>query len=161
MKFLLRSALAATLLFSATVRAAGVADAITVVDPYVRLAPPNAPATGAFMVIRNGGSKEARLVKAANPLSKLTELHTHLNENGMMKMRQVNAIAVPAGGEAVLAPGGLHVMMIDLKAPLKEGQMVPLTLVFDDGSSKQLDVPVKNPMAGGMPMKSDMPMHKH
>lgn len=161
MKCLFRSALAATLLFSVTVQAAGVADGITVVEPYVRLAPPNAPATGAFMVIRNGGGKEARLVKASNPLSKLTELHTHLNENGMMKMRQVDAIPVPAGGEAVLAPGGLHVMMIDLKAPLKDGQMVPLTLVFDDGSSKQLDVPVKNPMAGGMPMKSDMPMHKH
>ena len=137
---------------------AGAADSVTVQDPYVRLAPPNAPATGAFMVIRNGGDKDVKVVSASNPASKVTELHTHLNEGGVMKMRPVPAIEVKAKGEAVLKPGGLHVMLIDLKAPMKEGDVVPITLTFDDGSSKQVDAKVVRPMAAGMAPMSD---HKH
>lgn len=135
---------------------AGAADSVTVQDPYVRLAPPNAPATGAFMVIRNGGDKDVKVVKASNPASKVTELHTHLNEGGVMKMRPVPAIDIKAKGEAVLKPGGLHVMLIDLKAPMKEGDIVPITLNFDDGSSKQVDAKVVRPTAAAMPMD-----HKH
>ncbi len=133
--------LAAGLIFSAGVLA-GAADNVSVQDPYVRLAPPNAAATGAFMVIRNTGDKDVKVVKADNPVSKATELHTHLNEGGVMKMRPVPAIEIKAKGEAALKPGGLHVMMIDLKAPLKEGDSVPITLTFDDGSSKQVDAKV-------------------
>ena len=133
--------LAAGLLFSAGVLA-GAADNVSVQDPYVRLAPPNAAATAAFMVIRNTGDKDVKVVKADNPVSKATELHTHLNEGGVMKMRPVPAIEIKAKGEAVLRPGGLHVMMIDLKAPMKEGDSVPITLTFDDGSSKQVDAKV-------------------
>ena len=135
---------------------AGAADSVTVQDPYVRLAPPNAPATGAFMVIRNGGDKDVKVVSASNPASKVTELHTHLNEGGVMKMRPVPAIEVKAKGEAVLKPGGLHVMLIDLKAPMKEGDVVPITLGFDDGSSKQVDAKVVRPTAAATPMD-----HKH
>ena len=135
------SMLAAGLLFSAGVLA-GAADNVSVQDPYVRLAPPNAAATGAFMVIRNTGDKDVKVIKADNPVSKATELHTHLNEGGVMKMRPVQAIEIKAKGEAVLKPGGLHVMMIDLKAPMKEGDSVPITLTFDDGSSKQVDAKV-------------------
>lgn len=146
----------ASLMFSAGVLA-GAADAVSVHEPYVRLAPPNAPATGAFMVIRNGGAKDVKVVKADNPASKVTELHTHLNEGGVMKMRPVPAIDVKAGGEAVLKPGSLHIMMIDLKAPMKEGDVVPITLTFDDGSAKHVEAKVVRPMAAGMPMKE----HKH
>ena len=144
------SLLAAGLLFSAGVLAAA-ADNVSVQDAYVRLAPPNAPATGAFMVIKNNGDKDVKVLKADNPVSKVTELHTHLNEGGVMKMRPVPSIEVKAKGQAVLQPGGLHVMMIDLKAPMKEGDVVPITLTFDDGSSKQVDAKVVRPMAAGMP----------
>lgn len=140
------SLLAAGLLFSAGVLAAGAADNISVQDPYVRLAPPNAPATGAFMVIKNAGDKDVKVVKADNPASKVTELHTHINDGGVMRMRPVPAIEVKAKGEAVLKPGGLHVMLIDLKGPMKEGDKVAITLGFDDGSSKQVEAPVKKPM---------------
>ncbi|MDP2795802.1 MAG: copper chaperone PCu(A)C [Sulfurisoma sp.] len=148
--------------------AAGAADSISVVDPYVRQAPPGAMATGAFMIIKNSGAKDVKVVKADNPASKLTELHTHLNEGGVMKMRPVKDITVKAKGEAVLKPGGLHVMLIEMKAPMKEGDIIPITLTFDDGSSKKVDVPVKKPTAGDMPMSGmgGMPagghdMHKH
>jgi hypothetical protein len=130
---------------------------VTVDEPYVRLAPPNAPATGAFMVIKNAGDKDVKVVKADNPASKATELHTHLNENGVMKMRPVAAIDVKSKGEAVLKPGGLHVMLINLNAPMKEGDVVPITLTFDDGSSKKVDAKVVRPMAAGMPAMD----HKH
>jgi periplasmic copper chaperone A len=135
---------------------AGSAEQISVQDPYVRLAPPNAPATGAFMVIKNNGDKDVKILKADNPVSKVTELHTHLNEGGVMKMRPIAAIEIKANGEAILKPGGMHVMMIDLKAPMREGDMVPMTLIFDDGSSKQFEARVVRPMAAGMPMQ-----HKH
>jgi len=125
-------------------------------DPYVRLAPPSAPATGAFMVIKNAGDKDVKVVKADNPVSKATELHTHINEGGVMKMRKVEAIDVKAKGEAVLKPGGLHVMLIELKAPMKEGDSVPITLTFDDGSSKTVDAKVVKPTAAPAPME-----HKH
>ena len=147
------SMIVAGLLFSAGVLAAA-ADQITVVDPYVRLAPPNAPATGAFMVIKNNGDQDVKVLKADNPASRVTELHTHLNEGGVMKMRPVPAIDIKAKGEAVLKPGGLHVMLIDLKAPMKEGDMVPITLTFDDGSSKKVDAKVVKPTA--MPAPMDM-----
>lgn len=135
------SLLTACLMFSAGVLAAA-ADQISVDKPYVRLLPPGAQTTGAFMVIRNAGDKDVKLVKADNPASRVTELHTHLNEGGVMKMRPVAAIEVKAKGEALLQPGGLHIMLIDLKAPLKEGDVVPITLGFDDGSSKKLEAKV-------------------
>ena len=147
------SLLAAGLLLSTGVLA-GAADNVTVQDPYVRLAPPNAPATGAFMVIKNNGDQDVKVLKADNPASRVTELHTHLNEGGVMKMRPVPAIDIKAKGEAVLKPGGLHVMLIDLKAPMKEGDLVPITLTFDDGSSKKVDAKVVKPTA--MPAPMDM-----
>jgi len=143
---------AAGLLFSGGLLAAA-ADQIEVHQPYVRLAPPNAPAAGAFMVIRNTGSKDVKVVKADNPASRVTELHTHLNEAGVMKMRQVPAIEIKAGGEAKLQPGGLHIMLIDLKAPMQEGDNIAITLGFDDGSSKQVDAKVMRPLPTGMRMQ--------
>jgi len=151
--------LAAALAFS-TGALAGAADQISVQDPYVRLAPPGAPATGAFMVLKNSGDKDVKLVKADNPASKVTELHNHINDNGVMRMRQVPAVDIKAKGEAVLKPGSLHVMLIDLKAPMKEGDVVPITLSFDDGSSKQVEAKVVKPVAAPAPMDHAME-HKH
>ena len=148
------SLLSIGLLLSAGVFA-GAADNVVVQDPYVRLAPPSAPATGAFMVLRNTGSKDVKVVKADNPVSKVTELHTHINDNGVMKMRPVPGIEIKAGGEAVLKPGSLHVMLIDLKAPMKEGEVVPITLTFEDGSTKLVDAKVVRPTP------APMMEHKH
>jgi copper(I)-binding protein len=130
-----------------TALAAGAADSIVVQDPYVRLAPPGAPTTAAFMVLKNTGDKDVTLVKADNPASKTTELHGHINDGGVMRMRPVAAVDIKAKGEAALKPGGLHLMMIDLKAPLKDGDKVTITLGFGDGSSKQVEAPVRSPTA--------------
>lgn len=151
--------LAAGLAVSAGAWAAA-ADDVTVQEPYVRLAPPNAPATGAFMVIRNNGGQDVKVVKADNPASRATELHAHLNDNGVMRMRPVADIDIKAKGEVALKPGGLHIMMIDLKAPLKEGELVPITLGFADGSSKKVEARVVRPGAA-MPAMEHKMEHKH
>lgn len=134
-----------TAVLSGTTFAAGSADQIMVSDAYVRQAPPGAPATGAFMRLRNSGNSLVKLIKADNPASQLTELHTHLHEGGVMKMRPVKDIPIPPGGEAILKPGGLHIMLIDMKQPLVDGDQLPITLNFDDGSSKVVKLPVKKP----------------
>jgi copper(I)-binding protein len=154
--------LAATLAAPLSAFAAGAADQVTVVDSYVRMAPPGAKATGAFMVVKNAGDKDTQLVSAASPAASVTELHNHINDAGVMRMRQVKEIAVPAKGEAKLQPGGYHVMLIDMKAPLKEGDHVVITLGFADGSKKEVHATVKKPMAE-MPMKGmdHGNMHKH
>lgn len=131
---------------SATAYAGGAADAITVVDATVRLMPPGARATAAFMTLKNGGDKDARLVKAETPAAKIAEMHTHINENGVMKMRQVQSIDIKAKGETRLAPGGYHIMLFD-PSTLKEGEIATITLGFGDGSSKKIDAVVKKPTA--------------
>lgn len=143
----------ALLAFASTAFAAGVADQITVADPYVRLAPPGTKTTGAFMTLKNAGDKEAKVVSAASQVAKATELHNHINDGGVMRMRQVKEVVVPAKGEVAFRPGSYHVMLIDMKAPLKEGEHVVITLGFDDGSSKEVHAPVMKPMAAMMPMK--------
>jgi len=135
------------------------ADNVTAVDPYVRLAPPGQMVTGAFVVLKNNDDKDHKVVKADNPASKVTELHTHTMEGGMMKMRPVKDIEIKAKGETALKPGGLHIMMIDLKQPLKEGENVAISVTFEDGSSKKFDAPVRKPQAA---MPAPIPMdHDH
>jgi copper(I)-binding protein len=150
--------------FSTAALAAGAADTITAVGPFVRLAPPGAQATGAFMVLKNNGDKDVKVVKASSPAARIAELHEHINDGGVMKMRPVAAIDIKAKGEAVLKPGGLHVMLIDLTAPMKEGDKIAITFGFDDGSSKQVDVPVMRPApmpAGPAPAPMDHSAHQH
>ena len=125
--------------------------AMAIQDPYVRLVPPGIKATGGFMLLRNTGATDRQLIKAASPIASVVELHTHLNENGVMKMREVPRIEIKAHGQTELKPGSFHVMLIDLTAPLNEGDKVPITLEFDDGSTIELAAPVKKPHAA-MPM---------
>ena len=121
---------------------------VDAVDGYVRLLPPGSPNTAAFMVLRNDGDKPVKLVAGASPEAGRVELHTHLHENGVMKMRQVESIEIPAKGEAVLKPGSLHIMLFEV-GTLSEQTPVPLTLTMDDGQKLDLSLPVKpiEPMA--------------
>lgn len=106
-------------------------------------ASPMASGTGAgFLTIHSTGPAD-RLIAFASPACTTPELHTHINDNGIMRMRQVPAIDIPAGGDAVLQPGGLHLMCIDLTAKLEPGQMVPVTLVFEKAGEVAVTLPVK------------------
>jgi hypothetical protein len=150
--------LACALLFAVcgTAFAAGAADAVSVDDPYVRLMPPGAAATAAFMTLKNGGDKSVKLVKAESSAAKTVELHSHIDDNGVMKMRQVPAIEIKAKGETALQPGSYHIMLIN-PAAMKAGDKIAIKLDFDDGSSKQVDAMVKKPEAA-MPATMD---HSH
>jgi len=101
-------------------------------------------ATGAFM--RLTASEATRLVRAESPAAGVAEVHEMKMEGDVMKMRAVPALDLPAGKAVDLKPGGFHVMLMDLKAPLAKGSTVPLTLVFKDAkgaeSKLQLQVPV-------------------
>ena len=121
--------------------------------PYVRLAPPHAQATGAFLRLHNDANTARQLVKADSPVARTVELHDHINDNGVMKMRPVPHIVVPARGQVDLKPGSYHVMLIDMKAPLREGENVPLTLTFDDGSTLHVTAPVRKPHDGAPAMR--------
>lgn len=116
---------------------------IEVSGAFLRASPKMAQAGAGFLTITNTGTQEDRLVAAAATISKKVELHTHIKEGDLMMMRQVEAIAVPAGGRAELKPGGDHVMFMGLHAPLKEGDTVPVTLTFEKAGPIEVKMPVK------------------
>ncbi|MCW8918537.1 MAG: copper chaperone PCu(A)C [Gammaproteobacteria bacterium] len=118
-------------------------DAIQVEQPYVRAVPPGQPNSAAFMTLRNHSDKANAVVAASSPAARVVELHTHIMDNGMMKMRQIKQIELPAKGEAVLQPGGLHIMLIGLQQQLTPGMNVALTLKFADGSMQEINAPVQ------------------
>lgn len=119
------------------------ATGIEIRDVYVPALPPGVRTGAAYLRIRNGGARDTALVAAAAAVAAAVELHTHVNDGGVMRMRQVKEIAVPAGKEVALQPGGDHVMLIDLKAPLVAGETLALTLSFADGSSLTVDAVVR------------------
>lgn len=160
MNLALRFSLSLLLFGSSGAFAAGAADSVNVTDPYVRMMPPGAKSTAAFMVLKNAGDKDVRLAKAESTVAKKVELHTHINDGGMMKMRQVDGIDVKAKGETALRPGSYHIMLIDPSA-MKEGDKVAITLGFEDGSSKKIEATVKKPEAAPTPMSPGGHEHMH
>jgi copper(I)-binding protein len=107
---------------------------VTVLDPWVRATVPQQKAAGAFMRVQSATAQ--RLVGVSSPVAGRAELHEMAMENNTMRMRQVDAIDLPAGKPVNLASGGYHVMFFDLKRQLKEGETVPVTLVLQDGAKK-------------------------
>ncbi len=112
-------------------------------QPWARATPGQAKNGAAYMTIHNAGKADDRLLSAASDRATRVELHNHVNKDGVMQMRQVDAIAVPAGSMAELKPGGLHVMLMGLKAPLKEGESFPLTLTFEQAGSTTVQVKIE------------------
>jgi copper(I)-binding protein len=136
------SLLLAAALF-APLSSAGASEALHILDPYVRAVPAGLDQTAAYLTLRNGGQKNLTLTQAASPAARAIELHTVVDEGGLKKMRPVPKIDIPAGGEVRLQPGGLHIMLIGLRAPLTEGASVALTLTFQDGSRREVSAPVR------------------
>ena len=124
---------------------AAVASNLEAQEPYARSTPPGMQNSAAYFVLRNHGNQPRHLVAVASSVAAKVELHTHLHEDGMMMMRQVESVEVPRRGVVKLEPGGLHVMLLGLKHPLEPGQHIDLTLQFDDGSSLELRPEVRHP----------------
>ncbi|MBL8336397.1 MAG: copper chaperone PCu(A)C [Rhodoferax sp.] len=130
------------------------AQSVDIKNPWVRVAVPGQKATGAFMSIT--AKDGARLVGASSPVAGVAEIHEMKMDGNVMKMRAVEGgLELPAGKTVELKPGGFHVMLMDLKAPLAKDASVALTLVFKDAKGVESKVEVKAPVATA-PME-----HKH
>ena len=154
-----------TALLAALVAGSAIAQtaAVKVEGAWARASVPGQMGTGAFMKLT--AKDGAKLVGASSPAAGVTEVHEMKMEGDVMKMRAVPALDLPAGKAVELKPGGYHIMLLDLKAPLAKDTAVPLTLTFKDAkgveSKLELKVPVAarapgNPGAAGM-----MDGHKH
>ncbi|MAD46136.1 MAG: hypothetical protein CMI02_15620 [Oceanospirillaceae bacterium] len=105
---------------------------ILIDDPYVREPVPGRNMSAAFMSVRNTAAEDAVLVSASAPWAGKIEIHTHRHEDGVMKMRQIESLTIPAGGQVLLKPMGLHLMLFRLQQPLADS--LPLTLCFASGA---------------------------
>ncbi|MBW8269654.1 copper chaperone PCu(A)C [Caldovatus aquaticus] len=114
---------------------------IEVSAAWSRAAPQGGTGAG-FLVLRNRGATPDRIVAASSPLARAVELHTHIREGDVLRMRPVPAIELPPGAEVRLAPGGLHLMLIGLQRPLREGDRVPVTLTLERGGTLTVELEV-------------------
>jgi copper(I)-binding protein len=120
---------------------------ITIVHPYARSTAAGQVAGGGFLKLVNQGAAD-RLLSVSADVSKSVELHTMSMEGDVMRMRQVDPIDLPAGQTVELKPGGLHIMFIGLKAPLKQGDTFPATLRFEKAGEVKVEVKIQAAGAG-------------
>lgn len=125
---------------------------ITALHPWVRM--PLAAAddtaggarlasTAAYLVIQNPTAQADELVAVETPVAETVELHSVTMDDGVMRMRRVGSVPIPAAGEAALEPGGYHMMLIGLYEPLDEGDSVPLLLRLRSGRTLEVVAPVR------------------
>lgn len=130
-----------TLLSTFTVLAENI---VSVSDGYIRETIPGTTITSAYMTLQNSQPEVLTLAGVTSQVSDRIEIHEHTMDNGMMKMRQRDFIVIPAQSSVKLKPGGLHLMIFDIKSPLVAEQIIPLTLHFSDGKSTNINMPVKS-----------------
>ncbi len=145
----MRRTLIATLI--ATLASPAWAQAPTVEHAWSRAA----VKTGAAYVTITGHGAPDRLISATTPVAERAEIHESMADGTVMRMRPVAGVAIPASAPVVLAPGGLHIMLVNLRQPLVRGQHFPLTLVFEKAGTVESDVTVE---AAGAAMPMAMPM---
>lgn len=121
---------------------------IDIGHPWSRAAPAGVTGAG-FMTLKNTGATADRLLSARAEIARTVEIHNHIMDGGVMRMRPVEAIDLSPGGEVKLAPGGFHLMLIGLKQALVQGNRVPLTLVFEKAGEVQVELAVEAAGARG------------
>lgn len=113
--------------------------------PWARATVAGQRAGGAFLTIDNRGRSDDRLLRVQAPADRASsaELHSMRQEGDVMRMREVGSIDIPAGQTVKLQPGGLHIMLMGLKAPLQAGDKFPLVLTFEKAGSVTVEVLVQ------------------
>lgn len=111
--------------------------------PWARALPPVVPSGAAYLQIENRGDATHTLVAARSPVADKVEVHEHVHADGLMKMQQVEQLTIGAGEKIIFEPGGYHLMMFGLKQPLIAGERFPLTLVFDNAGSIEIEVMIE------------------
>jgi copper(I)-binding protein len=114
---------------------------VKVEDPWTRATPPGANVAAGYLKITSGAAD--RLIGASSPAAARVGLHVVEMKGGVMRMREVKAYDIPAGGRFELSPGGAHLMLVDIKRPFKEGAKIPLTLRFEKGGEVKVELQVR------------------
>ena len=124
-------------------------DSLRIDHPLARATPPGARTGAVFFTVSNAGNQTDRLLRASTPIAAGVVLHQMAFDGGVMKMRAVPSVEVRPGGRLELKPNGYHLMLLDLKQPLKIGEKFPLTLTFERGGAILISVLVED--MGAMP----------
>jgi len=125
---------------------------VQIENAYTRSTVPGQMVAGGFMKIENKGAVD-QLISASSPVAGEVQLHEMAMEGNVMKMRQVKEVVVPAGGAVELKPGGMHLMFMNIKAPLTAGETVPVKLKFAKAGEVEVKMPVNAMGAQGGAMK--------
>lgn len=125
---------------------------IMTMDAFSPASAPGINTASAYLTIENTGGSPADLVGVASPAFNMAHLHKTSMSNGVMTMDPVAQLAIPSGGKVMFEPGGLHIMLMGAKAPLKPGDTFPLVLSFASGAKLEVTVTVTKP--GEMPAMS-------
>jgi copper(I)-binding protein len=120
-----------------------------IAHPWSREMPAVAPTAAAYFVVHNKGGEADRLLSASTPVAGKAELHEHIHADGLMKMQQVQSVAIPAGGEVKFEPMGYHVMLFNLKQQAKDGERFPLTLTFEKAGAVEVEIAVHKDAPAG------------
>jgi copper(I)-binding protein len=158
MRLVLPAATAALLTLVSAISFARAAEAtagdLAISSAWARATPPGAETGAVYLTIENHGEADDRIVSAASPVARSVEPHQAIEEDGMVKMRPLTDPLVPAGGKLEMQPGGTHMMLVGLSAPLRAGERIPLTLVFEAAGAVTLDLQIA-------PLGADAPVEGH
>jgi copper(I)-binding protein len=120
------------------------AGAITIEAPWLRATPVGAKVAGGYMTLHNRGPEADRLIGGSSPVAGSIEVHEMHMDGSIMKMRELpDGLKVPAGGSVELKPGSYHLMLIDLKRPLKEGDRIKATLQLAKAGTVEVELAVR------------------
>lgn len=132
---------------------------LEIAHPWSQELPPNAPTVAAYFVIQNHGKTADKLLSVDSPIAGIAQLHEHVMQNDLMKMQQVPAVEIPAGGDVTFAPMAYHVMLLELKDRnlLSDGKRFPLTMHFEKSGDVTVEVAVQKKAPDGMQVHAHNP----
>ncbi len=136
------------------------AKGVSVAHPWARATPKGAKVGAAYLEIKTDAATADRLIGAKSSVAGKVEIHTHIHEGDVMKMRRIDGIDLKAGAAHVLKPSGDHVMLMDLKQPLKEGDLLKITLIFEKAGELEIDATVEPIGAKGPHGMDHQPGHE-
>lgn len=119
------------------------ADILTIEDPWIREAPPNARVLAAYLTIHNNSDKPVHITAATSPAFGSSMMHATVEDNGVSRMVHLDELEIPPGGSVSFEPGGKHIMLFDPEKRFKAGDKVPLVLHMDNGICNFFDATVR------------------
>jgi periplasmic copper chaperone A len=151
-----RLVVAIALSLALAVAAAAQPTAPEIADAWARATPAGAKTGAAYATLVNGGTTADRLMAVSTPVAGKAQLHAHLDDAGVLRMEMVAAIELEPGTSTALKPGGQHIMLFELKRPLKQGESFPMAFTFEKAGTIWMQVKV---LKAGAMAATDAPAH--